>query len=145
MPSVSNFEIKIALPSKVGGLVAERLYVPGPGSKSVVPLKLPVVYTFPLRSTYKEEMSVNLSPPNCLPQIKFPKESSLQINILSQVEFKLKTPGPGSRSIVFLKLPAKYTFFDASPLLNKFQNKSGQLPYQLILPNQNVMPERNRY
>ena len=80
--------------------------VPAPGSKSVVSLKSPVVYTLPDESS-AIEVTVRL--PIGLTHTRFPDESNFNTNVLSlhdaQPAVRLAVPGPGSKSTVPVKDP----------------------------------------
>src|SRR6218665_1406129 len=92
--------------------------VPGPGSKSTVPLKNPVTYTFPAASVaMKLPRSMPVSP-KAMAHWKLPAASSLEIKIsFLPAEARVNVPAPGSKSAVPSKCPVVYTLPAASVVM----------------------------
>jgi len=109
-PAVSSRETKASVKPALA-----RFNVPAPGSKSAVPLKLPVTIT---ESSPPSATSLARSldaPPQATAQTKSPAPSSLQTNAsLAPALVKLNAPPPGSKSAVSEKWPAAYTLPSAA-------------------------------
>ena len=109
LPEASIFCTKTSLlpPADV------KLLVPAPGSKSTVPLKTPVVYTFP-------EASMLMELPVEVPSKDFAHKKLPDASIFCTkaspypADVKLYVPAPGSKSTVPSKRPVVYTFPEAS-------------------------------
>ena len=100
-PEESNFVMKVSQPP-----AEVKFDVPLPGSKSAVPVKVPLVYTFPKESVAIELPLSALAPPIRLAHKKFPEESNFEMKISSPpTEVKFDVPLPGSKSTVPLKKP----------------------------------------
>ena len=112
-----------------------RLKVLGPGSKSAVPEKEPVVWTLPLPSTAMPKLS---ELPMLLAQTKLPLLSSLETKTSElPLLVKLKVPGPGSKSAVVLRnWPVVWTL----PLPSTAMPKPKSKPVPPMLLAQTKLP-----
>ncbi len=107
-PEASNLEINTS-----GLFTGVKFTIAGPGSKSAVPPKKPIVITLPEASKAIEDAKAPPTPENCLTQTKLPEASNLEMNTsLLPADVRLVIEAPGSKSTEPLKDPVVNTILE---------------------------------